>query len=307
MSSKCKEILDLDIYEILGIGIEATDAEVKKSFRKKALSCHPDKNPDNPAAAAEFDRLKKILEVLLDPSTRAAYDKVLRGRKLAAVRARQTSAQNQKLKHDLERREREAALVKDNLSDKERFKRELQRLEKEGEQIIAEEIIRLEREAKEERLRARSRLQGEPDGRSKAAAESSYRVKVRWVTPESATPYTKDMIFNHFYKWGDINAVVVKQKGSKGSALIDYMDKSGAEMALQYEKGLPDCPMIVSELKHSASEPAPSQSAEGKAASDTAKRDYEALADMEKRRKNERARLIAEMLRADGVLEPDEA
>ena len=41
--------------------------QIKKAFRKKALVCHPDKNPDNPQAAAEFDQLKKILEVLLDP------------------------------------------------------------------------------------------------------------------------------------------------------------------------------------------------------------------------------------------------
>lgn len=41
--------------------------QIKKSFRKKALDCHPDKNPDNPDAADQFDRLKKILEILLDP------------------------------------------------------------------------------------------------------------------------------------------------------------------------------------------------------------------------------------------------
>ena len=40
--------------------------QIKKSYRKKALKCHPDKNPDNPDAAREFDRLKKILEILLD-------------------------------------------------------------------------------------------------------------------------------------------------------------------------------------------------------------------------------------------------
>lgn len=40
--------------------------QIKKAYRKKALKCHPDKNPDNPEAAAEFDQLQKILEVLLD-------------------------------------------------------------------------------------------------------------------------------------------------------------------------------------------------------------------------------------------------
>ncbi|KAF2345274.1 DnaJ domain [Trinorchestia longiramus] len=199
-SSKCKsEILELDVYQLLHITIDANDAEIKKAFRKKALSCHPDKNPDNPAAAAEFDRLKKILEVLLDPGTRAAYDKVLKGRRLAAVRASQTNARTQKLKKDLERREKEAALAKDKLSDKERFASELQRLEKEGELLIAEEIARLERDAKEERLRASSRLH--PTSATAAQdTEGSYRVKVRWDTPEGAVPYTKDQIYNLFYK-----------------------------------------------------------------------------------------------------------
>lgn len=40
--------------------------QIKKAYRKKALKCHPDKNPDNPEAAEEFNQLKKILEVLLD-------------------------------------------------------------------------------------------------------------------------------------------------------------------------------------------------------------------------------------------------
>lgn len=40
--------------------------QIRKAYRKRALECHPDKNPDNPAAAEEFDRLKKILEILLD-------------------------------------------------------------------------------------------------------------------------------------------------------------------------------------------------------------------------------------------------
>ena len=41
--------------------------QIKKSYRKAALVCHPDKNPDNPKAAVEFVRLQKILKILLDP------------------------------------------------------------------------------------------------------------------------------------------------------------------------------------------------------------------------------------------------
>ncbi|KAF2345351.1 hypothetical protein FHG87_023893 [Trinorchestia longiramus] len=97
------------------------------------------------------------------------------------------------------------------------------------------------------------------------------------------------------------------QKSNKGSAIIDYKTKLGADMALQYEKGLPDRPVVVSELSKKTQSGVPSGAepsgfpSESKDSIQRLKRDYEALADMEKRRKNERAALIAEMLRNDGV------
>ena len=45
-------------------------------FRKKALKCHPDKNPDDPKAAEAFHLLSKALEILTDTPARTAYDKV---------------------------------------------------------------------------------------------------------------------------------------------------------------------------------------------------------------------------------------
>jgi DnaJ family protein C protein 17 len=45
---------------------------VKKAYRKKALACHPDKNPDNPKAAELFHQLSKALEILTDASARVS-------------------------------------------------------------------------------------------------------------------------------------------------------------------------------------------------------------------------------------------
>lgn len=70
------------------------------------MKLHPDKNPDNPNAASEFHKLSKILEILTDESARKAYDKVLKGRKEAALRHRELDSKRRKLKEDLEARER---------------------------------------------------------------------------------------------------------------------------------------------------------------------------------------------------------
>lgn len=52
------KIKDLDLYELLELTIEADEALIRKAYRKKALKCHPDKNPDNPKAIALFHQVK---------------------------------------------------------------------------------------------------------------------------------------------------------------------------------------------------------------------------------------------------------
>lgn len=63
-----------DYYEILCVTREATDEEIKKSYRKLALKFHPDKNPGDKTAEDSFKELGHAYEVLSDPQKRAAYD-----------------------------------------------------------------------------------------------------------------------------------------------------------------------------------------------------------------------------------------
>ena len=64
-----------DYYEVLGIERGASDEDIKKAYRKKALEYHPDRNPNNPEAEAKFKEAAEAYDVLRDPNKRARYDR----------------------------------------------------------------------------------------------------------------------------------------------------------------------------------------------------------------------------------------
>jgi molecular chaperone DnaJ len=64
-----------DPYEILGVGRDATDAQIKAAFKKLALQHHPDKNPDDPGAQLRFKEINAAHQILSDPDKRAAFDR----------------------------------------------------------------------------------------------------------------------------------------------------------------------------------------------------------------------------------------
>ena len=63
-----------DHYATLGIARGATQDEIKKAYRKKALESHPDRNPGNPKAEAQFKKISEAYEVLSDENRRRIYD-----------------------------------------------------------------------------------------------------------------------------------------------------------------------------------------------------------------------------------------
>ncbi|MFQ5662805.1 MAG: molecular chaperone DnaJ [Terriglobia bacterium] len=65
-----------DYYEVLGVGRNSSDDEIKKAYRRAALEWHPDRNPHRKEQAEErFKEVTEAYSVLVDPQKRAAYDR----------------------------------------------------------------------------------------------------------------------------------------------------------------------------------------------------------------------------------------
>ena len=119
------------------------------TIRKLALKLHPDKNPDNPDAAAEFTELQKAYALLCDAEARAALDAWLEVERQKEERGKQRSEKRRRMAEDLEARERRADGAGGPAAREAEVKLKLQ-----------QQIERLKRQSEErqwERSRSRSR------------------------------------------------------------------------------------------------------------------------------------------------------
>ncbi|NXP53380.1 DJC17 protein, partial [Heliornis fulica] len=301
-----KDLLQLDLYGLLGVGEKASEKEVKKAYRQKALTCHPDKNPDNPRAAEVFHQLSQALAVLTDAAARAAYDKVRRVKKQAAERTQKLDEKRKKVKLDLEAREREAQ-TRESEEEEIRITRSLEqeiiRLREEGsrqlgeQQRLIQEQIRLERE---------QHIRGHHE-RNRPEGKITPKLKLKWKCrkeDETGGGYSKDVLLQILQKYGDVLNLLISSRKT-GSAVVEFATVKAAEMAVKNEVGLINNPLKISWLEgqprhnpspvlsDSASQPRTSQ------ASVVSERDYESLVMMRMRQAAERQHLIEQLQRED--------
>ena len=70
-----RQVADREYYDLLCVSTNADDATIRKAYFKAARKCHPDKNPDDPAAHTKFQALSHAYQVLSHADKRAAYDR----------------------------------------------------------------------------------------------------------------------------------------------------------------------------------------------------------------------------------------
>ncbi|XP_066494474.1 dnaJ homolog subfamily C member 17 isoform X3 [Tiliqua scincoides] len=244
-----RELLALDLYALLGVGEKAADKEIKKAYRQKALTCHPDKNPDNPKAAELFHQLSQALAVLTDAAARAAYDKVRKAKKQAAERTQKLDERRKKVKLDLEAREREAQAQvskEEEIQITRTLEQEILRLREEGsrqleeQQKLIQEQIRLEKE----------RVRGTQDGYGEEG-KGTPKLKLRWKCKkedETKGGYSKEILLQILEKYGEVLNLVISSKKT-GSAVVEFATVKAAEMAVKNEVGLIQNPLKISWLE----------------------------------------------------------
>ncbi|KAK4822364.1 hypothetical protein QYF61_013555 [Mycteria americana] len=252
--------------------VKSSSSIVKKAYRQKALTCHPDKNPDNPRAAEVFHQLSQALAVLTDAAARAAYDKVRKAKKQAAERTQKLDEKRKKVKLDLEAREREAQThesEEEEIRITRSLEQEIIRLREEGsrqleeQQRLIQEQIRLEREQHIQGKQERNGSEGK-------------------ITPK--------------LKYGDVLNLLISSRKT-GSAVVEFATVKAAVSLVEtpdisWLEGQPrNNPSTV--LSDSASQPRTSQ------ASVVSERDYESLVMMRMRQAAERQQLIEQLKRED--------
>ncbi|CAG10690.1 unnamed protein product, partial [Tetraodon nigroviridis] len=302
MSVKAKDILQMDLYGLLGIESTATTKEIKKAYRLKALKCHPDKNPDNPKAAELFHQLSQALEVLTDAAAKAAYDKICAAKKQAEERNRKLDDKRKKIKLDLEARERQAeAQSLDEVQITRTLEEEIARLREEGSRQLEEE----QRLIREQIQREKEAQQSGDSGLGRNSRSNvTPKLKLKWKCrkdDETNGGYSRDLLLKLLQKYGDVLNVIVSGK-KKGSAVVEFATVRAAEMAVKNESGLSDNLLKLSWLEGQPEEIA-SQSHQGRFTSTqgalTNERDYETLVMMKMRQAAERQRLIEQMQKED--------
>jgi DnaJ family protein C protein 17 len=166
-----------DLFALLATDATASESDIRRAFRRKALTAHPDKTGDayDPAL---YERIERARDVLVDAEAREAYDNGMRAVLQKKVQLDQMSQKRRQMVEELERREAEAKRAKTENGAGPRFQHDAERAAMAARGRAKMEEMRLMREQAE----VRERL-----AREKEAADETTKPSVAPTgTPDTA-------------------------------------------------------------------------------------------------------------------------
>ncbi|WVW78269.1 hypothetical protein I302_100222 [Kwoniella bestiolae CBS 10118] len=127
----------LDPYAILEVNSDATDKDIQRSYRKKSLKCHPDRNP-SPEAAIQFRQISVSLEILLNPNKRTYVDTKLENDRKKRERYAEMDKKRKDMVDALNAREEEAKRFKSNQQERRKQEAEEEAIKDAGRRLLEE-------------------------------------------------------------------------------------------------------------------------------------------------------------------------
>jgi DnaJ family protein C protein 17 len=220
---------NVDLYDVLKVDPSATDREIQRAYRKRAVVLHPDKNK-SPTAEDDFHVLKLALEILISPTTRAAYDALRKAKAAKAERTARYDDKRRQMQRDLEEAERESSNKRRrmdgeraNVEDEERaFHLELAKLREESERLKAERDRKLREElVKQDAERPQQENEGDVE------EEGRRTVKIKFRSGVDRETLTAELLGQAFSRFGEVENVLLRK-----SALVVFQNAEAAQDAV---------------------------------------------------------------------------
>ncbi|XP_061364972.1 uncharacterized protein LOC133308369 [Gastrolobium bilobum] len=241
---------EIDHYVVLGLpsgeeGSKLTEKEIVKAYKSKAFELHPDKRPDDPNAASDFQQLQTSYGILRDDKARKLFDDHLRVKRDHQRRLSQRDGKRRKMVSDLEQRERDASAPDPSVKEREKEARISRQFKEEIAMIRA-------MHAKKVQVPDASATKKEREGASGGGGigiglNKENVLKVSWE--KFGEDYSSDKLRELFSKFGEVEDVVMKVGKKRGSALVVMATREGAVAATGSVIGHLANPLLVLPLK----------------------------------------------------------
>lgn len=210
---------DISPYELLEVSMDATDQEIKTTYRKRSLKVHPDRNPNNPDAARKFHELNQAYELLLDPLRRLALDAKLRIKLAKKERFKAYDAKRKNLVEELEERERAFKKAKlDKRKEESDAAWQAEQIKEQGRKMREER----EKKAKEQEKEQKEQPMEEDIDEPPPLDQFDTTVRLKYSLKSHPDLTTKEAIAAFLSPFGavDVESIVfsLKTKAKKGKA-----------------------------------------------------------------------------------------